>query len=72
MPVYQAQLNRTDLRSLAPAAGVYAAHRLGRGHDLVREPGRRLPAPRLALEREPGRLLPVLRLELERWTGTAR
>src|SRR5262249_29932554 len=23
MPVYQAQLNRTDLRSLAPAAGVY-------------------------------------------------
>src|SRR5262245_61213987 len=23
MPVYQAQLNRTDLRSFAPAAGVY-------------------------------------------------
>src|SRR5262245_55234809 len=25
MPVYQAQLNRTDFRSFAPAAGVYAA-----------------------------------------------
>ena len=43
-------------------------------HDLVRDLGRLLPAPRLERElvREPGRLLPALRLELERWTGTAR